>query len=67
MKNWNERDGAVFGRNQEHLGIEHGAGSTHPRAKHGSVRGCLMLSVVSGMFRGLSLSQSADGEDTEDK
>lgn len=29
--------------------------------------GSLMLGVVSGMFRGLSLSQPADGENTEDK
>ena len=45
--------------------VENRPGGTHPRAEQGTVRGGLMLGMVPGMLDRLSLSQSADGKDTE--
>ena len=65
MGKCDERDRTEFGLKRDHCTIEHCSGGTHPGAKHGAMRGSLMLGMVPGMFDRLRLSQSADGQDTE--
>ena len=60
-----ERDRTEFGLKRDHCTIEHCSGGTHPGAKHGAMRGSLMLGMVPGMLNRLRLRQSADGQDTE--
>lgn len=63
----NGGDGATFGLDEDDRTIEHGPGSAHPGAEHGAVGGRLMMRMVPGMFDGLRLSESADGQDTKHK
>lgn len=58
-------DRAEFGLERNRCTIEQRPGGTHPRAKHGTMRGSLMLGMVPGMFSRLRLSQSTDGQDTD--
>jgi len=60
-----ESDRAEFSLERNHCTIEHRSGGTHPRTKHGAMRGSLMVGMVPGMLDRLCLSQSADGKDTE--
>ena len=60
-----ERDRTEFGLKRDHCTIEHCSGGTHPGAKHGAMRGSLVLGMVPGMLDRLRLSQSTDGQDTE--
>jgi hypothetical protein len=45
--------------------VENRPGGTHPGAEQGAMGGSLMLGMVPCMFDRLSLSQSADGKDTD--
>ncbi len=55
----------AFGWDQDCRTIEHRPGGAHPGAEHGPVGGCLMMRMVPGVFDGLRLSESADGQNTE--
>ncbi len=50
-----------FGVKRDHRSIENRSGGTHPGAEHGTMRGSIMMGMVSGMLDQLRLSQSADG------
>ena len=56
-----ERNWTEFGLKRDHCGIENGPGGAHPGAKHGAMRGSLMMGMVPGMLDRLRLSQSPDG------
>ena len=60
--NWTE-----FGLKRDHRTIENLPGGTHPGAEYGAVRGSLMMGMAPVMLDRLRLSQSADGQDTEDQ
>jgi hypothetical protein len=57
----------AFGRDQDYRTIEHRPSGAHPGTEHGPVGGCLMMRMVPGVFDGLRLRESADGQDTEDE
>jgi hypothetical protein len=59
--------GTLFRLNEHNRGIEHRTGGTHPGTKQRSMRGRLMLSMVSGVLSGLRLRQTADGENAQDE
>ena len=65
MRERNKCDRTEFGLKCDYCGIENRPCRTHPGAEQGPVSGCFMLGVVPCMFDRLSLSQSADGKDTE--
>ena len=60
-----ERDETEFGLKGNRRRIENRPGGTHPGAEQGAMCGSLMLGMVPCMFDRLSLSQSADGKDTD--
>ena len=45
--------------------VENRPGGTHPGAEQSAMSGSLMLGMVTCVFNRLSLSQSADSEDTD--
>lgn len=57
----------AFGRNQDRRTVEYRPGGTHPGAQHRAVGGRLMVRMVPGVFDGLRLSESANGQHTEYK
>jgi hypothetical protein len=59
--------GILFRLNEYNRGIEHRTGGTQPGTKQRSMRGRLMLSMVSGVLSGLRLRQTADGENAQDE
>ena len=67
MDNRYKRDGTTFSLDEDDRTIKHGPGSTHPGAQHGAVGGRLMVRMVPGMFDGLRLSESANGQHTQHK
>lgn len=70
MNRLRQRDnfnGAALGLDQNNFGIKNRSCSTHPRAEHRAMGGCLMLSMVPGVFCGLRLSQPTDREHGEDE
>jgi hypothetical protein len=60
-----ERNRTEVGFKRDDRTIEDRPGGTHPGAQHGAMRRSLMMSMVSGMFDRLRLSQSADGQKAE--
>ena len=54
-----------FGLKRNHVAVEHRPCGSHLGAKDSAMGGSLMVGMVPGMFDRLSLSQSADGQDTE--
>ena len=60
-----ERDETEFGLKGNRRRIENRPGGTHPGTEHGTMCSSLMMGMVPGMLDRLSLSQSADGKDTE--
>ncbi len=65
MGECDECDRTEFILKRDHRCIENRSGGTHPGAEQGAMRSSLMLGMVPGMLDRLSLSQSADGKDTE--
>jgi hypothetical protein len=65
MNDRNKSDGVTLGMNQDHFSVEDRASGAHPGTEQCSVRGRLMLRMVSGMFRRLRLRQPADSQYTE--
>jgi len=63
----NECNRCLFGLDQNDGAIEHRAGSAHPGAQQGPMRGRMMLSVVLGMLGRLRLGQAADRQQCEDQ
>lgn len=60
----NERNQAEFCLKGNHCAVEHRPGGTHPGAEHCPMRRSLVVGMVPGMLDRLSLSQSANGQDT---
>ncbi len=65
MGDRDECDRTEFCLERDYRCIENRSGGTHPGAEQGAMRSSLMLGMVPGMLDRLSLSQSADGKDTE--
>jgi len=55
----------VVGLNLHDHTIKDSPGITHPGTENRTVRSRLMMGMVSGMFNGLCLCQSTDGQDAE--
>lgn len=67
MKDRNNSNRTAFGLNQHDITVEYGAGSAHPGTERRPVCRRLMLSMVSGVLGCLSLGQTADRKNAEDK
>lgn len=60
-----ERHRTAFGRNQNRRTVKDRPRGAHPGTEQRAVGGCLMLGMVSGMFRRLRLRQAANGQHTQ--
>ena len=65
MRNRNNSNGTAFCLNQDDRAIDNSAGGAHPGTEQRPVCRRLMLCMMSGVLSCLSLSQSADDENTE--
>lgn len=67
MDNRYKRDGTAFGLDENDWTVEHGPGRAHPGTENCPVSGRLMVRMMPGVFDGLRLSESADGQHAEHK